>query len=662
METKRFIMIKAKEKMYWQNLRYLDFERYRLPDFVSEASETMEYCNYDLKCEDEELTELAYNIVYLLQDGGIVAEGVRGEDESYISITYDMDKVECVPLTYYFELEPDTPKVSFEEIKDLIKSKKRKSMAKEDNIFKLTGMSLEDTPAAKRPVPAQYAQYFSRAEDIADFEIKGHKFVLAGDFHYSREAAKDYIARNGGQIVDSISDATDMLVIGLENTYAEGSKELARAVGQKRKRGNDFHILSDSEFRRWQYMKFIPKKRPGLIVKEQTPKRETMVFGHVPGALDEYGDAKPFEWIVIAENDSDILLLSKDIVAYLPFDEDPKESMPSWKTSSIRKWLNEEFLPSVFAREEQRWVKMVQNSNCVGSEKSIFYDKVFLLGENEVKRYLFREMGDFDIECSQAPGWILRSGKASGIRYCTRDGLSRKFADQQQDYGIRPAIWKNKNYELSTSKINTDYRWQCVQYEMELKEIKRKAAEKEPGKDRILFGHYPMEPGSDADGPIEWIVIAEKGDAQLLLSKNIIDHKPFYDESISFSYSWEKCSLREWLNGEFLEKSFTEEEQKRIKAVTNTDNALSGKTVDRIFLLSEREARRYLKAEAGDFKVKNTNYAADIQRKLGYKIGGWILRSGRLDGLKYCLSDGVQQDRMYLEGSQPIRPALWRLK
>ncbi len=125
METKRFIMIKAKEKMYWQNLRYLDFERYRLPDFVSEASETMEYCNYDLKCEDEELTELAYNIVYLLQDGGIVAEGVRGEDESYISITYDMDKVECVPLTYYFELEPDTPKVSFEEIKDLIKSKKK---------------------------------------------------------------------------------------------------------------------------------------------------------------------------------------------------------------------------------------------------------------------------------------------------------------------------------------------------------------------------------------------------------------------------------------------------------------------------------------------------------------------------------------------------------
>ena len=66
--------------------------------------------------------------------------------------------------------------------------------------------------------------------------------------------------------------------------------------------------------------------------------------------------------------------------------------------------------------------------------------------------------------------------------------------------------------------------------------------------------------------------------------------------------TWEQCSLRKWLNGEYYEKSFSEQEKAAIleTEIKNLDNSKHGTpgrndTKDRIFLLSIKEAKEYFK-------------------------------------------------------------------
>ena len=69
--------------------------------------------------------------------------------------------------------------------------------------------------------------------------------------------------------------------------------------------------------------------------------------------------------------------------------------------------------------------------------------------------------------------------------------------------------------------------------------------------DIVKFGNYHGE-------GIEWQVLDVKDDKVLLITKYGIDSK-LYDEEYGEA-NWEKCSLRNWLNGEFLNKAFNKEE------------------------------------------------------------------------------------------------------
>lgn len=112
----------------------------------------------------------------------------------------------------------------------------------------------------------------------------------------------------------------------------------------------------------------------------------------------------------------------------------------------------------------------------------------------------------------------------------------------------------------------------------------------------VTFGSYPQ---SDANGstkePIEWIVIDKNGGAKLLLSRYIIDCKPYNNEYVNIT--WANCSLRSWLNDEFLNTAFSMDEYAKIQktALINDDNSDyntdgGSDTDDRVFCLSIEEA------------------------------------------------------------------------
>lgn len=95
-----------------------------------------------------------------------------------------------------------------------------------------------------------------------------------------------------------------------------------------------------------------------------------------------------------------------------------------------------------------------------------------------------------------------------------------------------------------------------------------------------------------------WYVLDRKGQDKLLLSKDIIEKRSYNDGE--GSTSWEKCSLRKYLNGEFYD-AFSEKEKADIieTELLNNSNpkyatAGGNNTKDKIFLLSLDEAMLYL--------------------------------------------------------------------
>ena len=111
----------------------------------------------------------------------------------------------------------------------------------------------------------------------------------------------------------------------------------------------------------------------------------------------------------------------------------------------------------------------------------------------------------------------------------------------------------------------------------------------------ITFGNYAGE-------DIVWIVLDETENGLFLLSKYAIETKDYNDKNENTT--WEKSSLRKWLNGDFYESAFNLDEKKSIKLsyIQNSDNSESGAdggkdTEDRVFLLSIDEAERFFKTD-----------------------------------------------------------------
>ena len=110
----------------------------------------------------------------------------------------------------------------------------------------------------------------------------------------------------------------------------------------------------------------------------------------------------------------------------------------------------------------------------------------------------------------------------------------------------------------------------------------------------VRFGKWYFD-DSTTMKPIEWFVIALNKSMVLLLSKYCIDYLPYNNNH--GSTTWEYCSLRNWLNNDFLNKAFSHDEQKSLlqtNVVNNKKNprysSFGGNdTIDRIFLLSENE-------------------------------------------------------------------------
>ena len=147
----------------------------------------------------------------------------------------------------------------------------------------------------------------------------------------------------------------------------------------------------------------------------------------------------------------------------------------------------------------------------------------------------------------------------------------------------------------------------------------------------IEFGNYPQ----DKDGtekPIEWIVMKNEGNQILLLSKYVLDAKPYNEEFEDVT--WETSDIRQWLNNEFYTTAFNKTEKAKIQTslIKNEDNSEYGTsggndTEDKVFLLSEKEAETLFSDEEERI-AKATEYAEKSGVYVNKeKAAWWWLRS-----------------------------------
>ena len=171
--------------------------------------------------------------------------------------------------------------------------------------------------------------------------------------------------------------------------------------------------------------------------------------------------------------------------------------------------------------------------------------------------------------------------------------------------------------------------------------------------DLITFGTYEQDNDtSSGKEKIEWIVLEKKDNKLLVLSKNGLDAKEYYNEEADIT--WDESTLRTWLNAEFLINAFSSDEQSKITTSTIDD---------KIYLLSLTEARTYLDID-GVKECKPTEYA--IFNGAGSTSKGyawWWLRSthdkGEVDYL-YFVNDEVKGGYAIMSTQRnSVRPAMW---
>jgi len=179
--------------------------------------------------------------------------------------------------------------------------------------------------------------------------------------------------------------------------------------------------------------------------------------------------------------------------------------------------------------------------------------------------------------------------------------------------------------------------------------------------DYVTLGAYPQS-SSDYDEDIEWLVLDKKDGKLLLISKYVLDARPYnnpYQERKK-NDSWESSWIREWLNSEFIDKAFDSFEQSHIehsvvKGVKNTKKT-EAETFDKMFLLSWAELETYFNSsEARDAEPTEYAILQDVPVNSGWGAGCfWLTRGHNTVWPGGGLDAGFGDD--YRAG---IRPALW---
>ena len=215
-----------------------------------------------------------------------------------------------------------------------------------------------------------------------------------------------------------------------------------------------------------------------------------------------------------------------------------------------------------------------------------------------------------------------------------------------------------EGYKDSTDKANAIY----DQYKVEKLKVSKAG-------DYVFFGAYEQDNNtSNGKEDVEWLVLEVKDGKALVISKYALDCKP-YNTSYT-DVTWETCTLRKWLNNDFINAAFSADEKAMIPTVTvsadknpeystNPGNA----TQDQVFLLSITEANKYFSSDSArqceptDYAVANGAWKSDSGN-----CWWWLRSPGYFQYFAanvYCDGDALEYGYLVTYDYYAVRPAMW---
>lgn len=194
-------------------------------------------------------------------------------------------------------------------------------------------------------------------------------------------------------------------------------------------------------------------------------------------------------------------------------------------------------------------------------------------------------------------------------------------------------------------------------------------AKANPG-DTVFFGAYEQDNNtSNGKEDVEWLVLEVKDGKALVVSKYALDCKQY--NTSNTNVTWETCTLRKWLNTDFINSAFSSDEKAKIPTVTVSADKKHGHsanpgnaTQDQVFLLSITEANKYFNStgarqcEPTDYAVANGAWESDS----GNFCWWWLRSPGVTQNSAAHVSGGgifssAGYDVDYNNGA--VRPAMW---
>ena len=390
------------------------------------------------------------------------------------------------------------------------------------------------------------------------------------------------------------------------------------------------------------------------------------------------------EWYVLDYKEGKNLLISKYILdtqmIYDPGEEEYPNIM-TWEETTIRTWLNEDFMNGAFSNEEKAKIE----TTLVENHENDWYgtpggndteDKIFLLSSDEAAQYFSSDLERVAKPTKQVKekyeawldgkldySWFLRTpgifGKKNATVTCNGrvdqagewgDSLVSVSDSSTTIHGIRPAMWVKLDKPVEMDHIDISHSDYIGEWSDPL----------EDPTEYVEFGYYGSE-------KIEWIVVDRKDGKTLLVSRYVLDAQLFHDKDEDVT--WETCSLRTWLNDDFYNTAFNSAEQAKIQLshLTTPDNPESGvpggnDTDDKVFLLSYEELQQY------DFLgIHQVAYATNYAYKQGITPNGynycqWWLRSPGASAHEAATVNMYGEQRDWANSflnRNGIRPAIW---
>ena len=415
-----------------------------------------------------------------------------------------------------------------------------------------------------------------------------------------------------------------------------------------------------------------------------------VVFGHYEQDGNTENGKEPIEWVILDENENGKLLVSRYVLDCVPYNQEYADV--TWETCTLRSWLNEDFVRVAFSEDEQTRIRMSQvlNSSIMQNGGNNTEDKVFCLSLEELAKYykleydayayfgynkylitaatayakgrgVWSHTTDGEVEgyyeyapkgyvesCAGLEGgaWWLRTmgweRDACAVLPYGYAGANYEFGVSTKNYGVRPALWVSND---AIKKADGD-------------------GPLHPSDDKeVTFGTYAGE-------GIVWIVLDETEDSMLLISKYVLDAAQFSRNEKKTT--WETCTLREWLNGEFFDQSFNADEKARIlttlvKTPPHPTKGTDGgnDTEDRIFVLSIDEVNRYFPTQ-NERIAEATEYARQhiyLSNQHGNNASWWLRTMHESDYAStgcVVLYDGrIVGSAVLHKDLDGFRPAMW---